>query len=75
MTFRVTIGEAFIDDLTPNERAMKKVGQWKNGELIAIYPSITAAEKATHIYHIGECANGKRKSAGGYQWKFMEDKD
>lgn len=36
-----------------------------------IYPTTLAAEKDTGVQcsHISECANGKRKSAGGYRWK------
>lgn len=37
-----------------------------------IFPSLTDAGKAMGISpaHIGQCASGKRKTAGGYRWKF-----
>ena len=38
-----------------------------------IYHSITYAEKQTNIKHIGETCNGKRKTAGGYHWEFIDD--
>ena len=39
-----------------------------------IYPTTVAAEKDTGVRcsHISECANGKRKTAGGYRWEKVE---
>ena len=42
----------------------------KDGEFIAEYPSIEEAERQTGCYHICECCKGKRKSAGGFIWKY-----
>lgn len=49
------------------------VGQYDlNDNLIATYPSIKAAEEAVPTgRHIGEVCKGKRKTAGGFKWKYI----
>ena len=42
----------------------------KDGELIAEYSSIMEAERTTGCNHICECCKGKRKSTGGYIWRY-----
>lgn len=37
--------------------------------VIATYPSMSEAERATGIFHITDVVNGKRKQAGGYYWR------
>ena len=46
----------------------------KDGKFIAEYPSIKEAEKQTGCYqeNICNCCKGKRKSAGGFIWKYKE---
>lgn len=46
----------------------------KYGNFIKEWRSARDAQKETKISHshIGECCNNKRKSAGGYIWKFKE---
>ena len=41
-------------------------------ELINTYSSIKEAENKTGIKHIGACCRGKRKTAGGYVWRYLE---
>lgn len=43
------------------------------GELLAIFPSTNEAGRVTGINqsHICSCCNGKRKSAGGYIWRYI----
>ena len=43
------------------------------GKLLATFPSIQEAERQTGISdsRICECCKGKRKSAGGYVWKYL----
>lgn len=42
-------------------------------EIIAIYPSIQAAEDATgNGRHIASVCKGKRKTAAGYKWKYAK---
>lgn len=44
-----------------------------NNDVIAKFPSIREANKATKIYYTGiaEVARGERKTAGGFTWKFV----
>lgn len=42
----------------------------KDGNFIAEYANAYQAELQTKIRHVLECCKGKRKSAGGYNWKF-----
>ena len=44
----------------------------KEGEFIAEYPSIMEAERTTGCNHICECCKGKRKSCGGYIWRYRK---
>ena len=46
----------------------------KNGELIAEYSSLTEASRQTGCSapHICSCCKGKRKSAGGFIWRYKE---
>ena len=46
----------------------------KDGEFIAEYPSTKEAERQTgcNSSHICQCCKGKRKSAGGFIWKYKE---
>lgn len=41
-------------------------------EVISEYPSIKDAQKITNIEHISQVCNGKRKTAGGFVWKFKD---
>ena len=42
----------------------------QEGHLIAEFPSITTAAKLTGFWGIGKCCKGRRKSAGGYVWRY-----
>lgn len=54
----------------------KKVAQYsKEGELIKIFPSISSAKKETLAPHISDVCNGRRKSSGGYIWKYYSDNE
>ena len=63
---------------TRNERISRKTGKpvlmMKKDSVIREYPSVSAAYDLTGISpgHISECCNGKRGSAGGYQWKYKK---
>lgn len=46
------------------------VFQYKNGNFIKSYSSVAEAEKISGITHIYDVCNGKRKTAGGYQWTY-----
>lgn len=53
----------------------KPVSQFTlKGEFIKTYSSIMEAERETGIYNsnINKCCKGKRKTTGGYIWKYVE---
>lgn len=53
------------------EQNNKKIPIWqldKEGNFIAEWESIYAAKEYYNNRHIGECVNGKRKTACGYKW-------
>lgn len=56
----------------------KPILQLKDGKIIAEFDSLKEAEKITGIHHscISVCCNHKKyaHSAGGYQWKFKDEK-
>ena len=45
----------------------------KNGNIINEFSSCTEAKNITKISHINTTCNGKRKSAGGYLWKWKNN--
>ena len=61
-------------DRTTTARAVVQMNL--EGEVIAIYPSMTKAEEATGInkIYISNCCDPlrKQKTAGGYKWKYAE---
>jgi hypothetical protein len=50
----------------------KKIYQIKDGKIINEFPSVSFASKKLGIdkTHIWDCCVNKRKSCGGYQWKY-----
>ena len=45
----------------------------KTLEILEVYPTVRAAEQANNISkHIGSVCNGKRKTAGGFIWKYLD---
>ena len=57
----------------PNKKVWKPILQYDlDGNLIKEWPSVAAAKKSlnTKSTHIGNCANGRRKTAYGYVWKW-----
>lgn len=52
----------------------KEVEQYKDGKLIAIYNSACEVQRKTGYAkgHIVDCCNGKRRTAYGYEWKYMD---
>ena len=54
-----------------NSPTSKQILQYDlNGRLLAEFVSAKDAEVNTGINHVYRCANGLRKSAGGYVWKY-----
>jgi hypothetical protein len=57
------------------EVCSKPVVQYtKDGQFVVEYPSVTEAARLTKIDRVSiiKCCNGKRKSAGGYIWKYKD---
>jgi biotin operon repressor len=55
----------------------KKVIQIKDDTVIKIHNSVIGAAKELGLSHgnISKCANGLKKSEGGFEWKYEEDPD
>lgn len=57
--------------IAKNKEKSKSVLQYtKDGEFISEFSSRSMAEKITGIHNIKSVLKGKRKSAGGYKWKY-----
>lgn len=55
-----------------SDRVSRKVGQYtKDGELVAVYDSMTIASRKTGacLSEISKCCKDFRYSAGGYKWR------
>lgn len=67
-----------IDYLFQNNKfSSKEVNQYDlNGNFIKTYPSLKEAERQLGIQTttISQCCRGKAKTAGGYRWKYVIDK-
>ena len=65
------VGEAKIN----HPSLSKKVQMFdkSTGEVLATFPSTREAERVTGMNkgNISSCCNGKRKSAGGYIWRYL----
>lgn len=63
---------------TKNARRARPIIQLdENHQKIKIWESAAAVEKELGISHahIGSCCNGNRKTAGGFRWKYTDEKD
>lgn len=64
---------------TSKKKNSKSIGQYdkKTMELIHIFPSVADAAKAIgkNHAHISSCAHGKKASAYGYKWKFIDEEE
>lgn len=71
--------ETLSNTETSKKKNSKQIGQYDKTtlELIHIFPSIADAAKAMgkNHAHISSCAHGKKASAYGYKWKFIEEED
>ena len=52
----------------------RKVVQIKDGKVVRMYDSIIIASKETHIHvnKISDVCRGKRKTTGGFEWRYAE---
>lgn len=72
-TFSNNLSQQISNSFSQSAHSTKQVEQWQNGILINIYSSTAEARQKTGIYHIKEVCDGKRNSAGGYNWKYHTD--
>lgn len=57
-----------------NDKICKRVSQYtKDNVFIREFPSITVAKENTKIDNITYCCQGKRKTAGGYIWRYSDE--
>lgn len=55
-----------------NGKLSKKVGAFKNNELVLSFPSLMEAQRnGFNIGNISECCNGKRKTHKGFEWRYL----
>lgn len=57
------------------KKTSKRLAQYSlDGKLIAIFSSLHEASRQTGVNHshISMCCRGKRKTAGGYIWRYLE---
>lgn len=66
--------EHFSHSLLHNQDETHIIQFKPNGEFVAEYKSTMEAERQTNINHshICQCCNSKRKTAGGFIWKYKE---
>ena len=60
-----------VKQVAPAPKAVAKMDK-KTLEILATYSSIYEAEQCTGIFHISDVCKGKRKTAGGFIWKFVD---
>ena len=55
----------------------RTVGQYKDGQLVATYNSLTEASNATGLWraNIGKVARHHQLSCGGFEWDFLDHSD
>jgi hypothetical protein len=66
-----TLTEPFVPNV---DQRKKEVGQhFLDGELVAIYSSVSEASRKTGISKtcIARCCRGERKDSGGFLWKYI----
>ena len=75
LTWNALVNKKPVEAITPAiEITIDKglgVCQIKNGKVIGTFESIYQAEQMTGIDNIGRVLSGKRKMAGGYNWKYV----
>lgn len=69
--------KAWLGKKGKDNPSSKIVLQIKNGKVIAEYYGTYEAERKTGVcfQNISHCCNGRRKSAGGFQWTYKDNND
>lgn len=73
---KLMVGKSLSDETKlklaiANGREIQQIDK-TTGKVIATFPSANSAKKQTGINHIYSCANGTRKTAGGYIWRYTD---
>lgn len=57
-------------------RPQKRVGAYKNGELVMVFPSTNEAGRQGYDQgNVAACCRGERKTHKGYIWKYLEGEE
>ena len=68
----MTNNQKLLKSLTNNKKLSKKVGAFKNNELIMSFPSLSeAGRQGFNIGTISVCCNCKRKTHKGFEWRYI----
>lgn len=51
---------------------VKQIKDFPDGKVVAEFGGVLEAKRQTGILHISSCCSGKRKFAGGFQWKHKQ---
>lgn len=62
--------KSFLGRFGKKHPSSKPVIQIKDNKIVAEFDGIAEAHRQTGILHISACCLGKRKFAGGFQWKY-----
>lgn len=58
------------------KRLSKPVAQYtKDGELVEVWSSTREIRRQLNLTHISDAARGKRKTCGGFVWKYVEEEE
>lgn len=66
------LGNKKVRERVLAEMSKEVIQMTMDEQIIAMYPSIQQAQRQLKITHIWDCCTGRRKSAGGYKWKYNE---
>lgn len=58
-----------------NKTNAKKINQYDlNNNFLATWSSLKEAQISCNVSHIVDCCKGKRKTAGGFRWGYVNDR-
>jgi hypothetical protein len=66
------LGNQKVRQRVLNELSKEVIQMTLDDHVIHCFPSIQEAQRQLNISHIWDCCIGRRKSAGGYKWKYKE---
>lgn len=64
--------KSFSKTMTNNQKHSKRVGAFKNDELVFVFPSTREAHRQGFgCGSVSKCCNGKIKTYKGFEWRFI----